>query len=504
MTAPSDLATTENHAKAISVVLVGTEKTKGDDLRASTLAAFIARRDRPAYFEQGDGQTSAASGIAVTLERLSIQGQLAFEERPTGEVEVFYLPSSEAAVAIQREILPPWPPAALKKVARAVRRSPGAHFDFPLEDGGEPIRVFITDWSPCPAACALAIHRHHPAANGVADGFTGRYVRHPLTGDLLPVWVAAWVKPGFGTGAVLVNPAHDRVDLEYGRRVGLPIRFALVPETHDGEPATWPQAPVIKTGRTLRTGPYDGLDVEAARRRYFEVLEARGLARLHDDIRLPSLALGTFTRWDDGAVFYDPQTGRISTTLGGENAQSVRVRISPSPVLKAISSMAAQRAAKSILIISAAAQREFIDGLAPLAADLGLTAASGLSVLLLGPVEPTPSLAHDLASMAVHVSAKLDQPAIVRQQLLDQMVRFLEMNKQIRGLATSGDTEADAAILRAIDTAMASNDLAAAFKALSTLQKTMVSQEFVSKAQVKAYQHRANILFGENIISIST
>jgi hypothetical protein len=78
------------------------------------------------------------------------------------------------------------------------------------------------------------------------------------------------------------------------------------------------------------------------------------------------------------------------------------------------------------------------------------------------------------------------------------------MNKQIRGLATSGDTEADAAILRAIDTAMASNDLAAAFKALSTLQKTMVSQEFVSKAQVKAYEHRANILFGENIISVST
>lgn len=27
-------------------------------------------------------------------------------------------------------------------------------------------------------------------------------MRHPLTGDLLPVWVADWVRPDFGTGAV--------------------------------------------------------------------------------------------------------------------------------------------------------------------------------------------------------------------------------------------------------------------------------------------------------------
>jgi hypothetical protein len=189
-----------------------------------------------------------------------------------------------------------FPEPVQKKQAAAFRASQGALFHFPQETGEGSLAVFITDWSPCPAACAVAIHRAHPFAADLdkpaGSGFTGRYVRHPLTGDLLPVWVADWVRPDFGTGAVLVNPAHDPTDLAFARAVGLPIRFALVPAGYDGSPATWPAPPVVKTGQSVRTGPYDGLPAEAAAARYFEVLAARGLAEPYRDLQAGRWRIG--------------------------------------------------------------------------------------------------------------------------------------------------------------------------------------------------------------------
>ncbi|KIZ14371.1 hypothetical protein SNA_35320 [Streptomyces natalensis ATCC 27448] len=75
---------------------------------------------------------------------------------------------------------------------------------------------------------------------GHTSAFTGRYCRHPLTGDLLPVWTASWVAPEFGTGAVLVNPGHDATDLAFAREVGLPVRFALLPAGREEAPEHWP------------------------------------------------------------------------------------------------------------------------------------------------------------------------------------------------------------------------------------------------------------------------
>jgi leucyl-tRNA synthetase len=482
----------------VSAVIMCNEKSKGDDLRASRYAAFLARRDGAQL-----GRPKDDRAVARALALLSMAGQLAFDRAACpampDDIQVAYLASPAVAMAAQRESLPPWPTAALKKVARSVRKSPGALFLFPREIGGEPIEVFITDWSPCPAACALAVHRHHPAAHGVRSGFTGHYVRHPLTGDLLSVWVADWVKPSFGTGAVLVNPAHDCVDLEFGRQVGLPIRFALVLADHTGDPQTWPQAPIIKSGVSIRTGPYDGLDVEAARRRYFEVLEERGLARLHDDIRLPPAQVATLSSDPAGPLVYDDVTGRISVFDDNEAAPGARYAIRSVPALAALAPLAEAGIAKAVLVVSAAAQRDYIEVLPSLAADLGLTAAKGFTAVLMAPTEPTSAMVHDLAPLAVHVCAKIDQPAVVRQQSIDQIMRFVELHGQLidRSMPSSTPMDAELVPARPIDVALASGDTAGAFKALSTWQKSLVADATASGEQLSAYRDRVWRLLGE-------
>ena len=56
--------------------------------------------------------------------------------------------------------------------------------------------------------------------------FTGAYCgAHPFTGESIPMWVANFVLMAYGTGAVMVVPAHDQRDFEFARKYY--FRFVL-------------------------------------------------------------------------------------------------------------------------------------------------------------------------------------------------------------------------------------------------------------------------------------
>ena len=44
---------------------------------------------------------------------------------------------------------------------------------------------------------------------------TGLFVRHPLTNQLVEVWVGNYVLMSYGDGAVMAVPAHDERDFEF-------------------------------------------------------------------------------------------------------------------------------------------------------------------------------------------------------------------------------------------------------------------------------------------------
>ncbi len=53
-------------------------------------------------------------------------------------------------------------------------------------------------------------------------------VVHPLTGELVPVWVANFVLSSYGGGAVMAVPAHDQRDFEFAKKYDLPIKQVIV------------------------------------------------------------------------------------------------------------------------------------------------------------------------------------------------------------------------------------------------------------------------------------
>ena len=56
---------------------------------------------------------------------------------------------------------------------------------------------------------------------------TGLHLRHPFTGEPVPVWVANYVLMAYGEGAVMGVPAHDERDFEFALEYGLPIRTVV-------------------------------------------------------------------------------------------------------------------------------------------------------------------------------------------------------------------------------------------------------------------------------------
>jgi leucyl-tRNA synthetase len=106
---------------------------------------------------------------------------------------------------------------------------------------------------------------------------TGLRVAHPFDANwTLPVWIANFILLDYGTGAIFACPAHDQRDLEFARKYGLPVKPVVLPPGED--PATFQVGAEAYTGpgAIFNSNGLDGLDIEAAKARAIERVEAQG------------------------------------------------------------------------------------------------------------------------------------------------------------------------------------------------------------------------------------
>ena len=53
--------------------------------------------------------------------------------------------------------------------------------------------------------------------------FTGSYAINPVNGKKIQIWIADYVLSSYGTGAIMIVPAHDDRDYEFAKKFDLPI-----------------------------------------------------------------------------------------------------------------------------------------------------------------------------------------------------------------------------------------------------------------------------------------
>ncbi|MBX9872390.1 MAG: leucine--tRNA ligase, partial [Burkholderiaceae bacterium] len=127
---------------------------------------------------------------------------------------------------------------------------------------------------------------------------TGLYVRHPLTGDKVEVWVGNYVLMSYGDGAVMGVPAHDERDFAFAKKYGIAIKqvVALKGETFTTE--AWAEWYADKArGLCVNSGVLDGLSYKAAVDQVATLLAAQGLGEKKTTFRLRDWGISRQRYW---------------------------------------------------------------------------------------------------------------------------------------------------------------------------------------------------------------
>ncbi len=222
-----------------------------------------------------------------------------------------------------------WPEQVKTMQRNWIGKSRGMEISFPYDVasiGNEGVmKVFTTRPDTLMGATYVAVAAEHPLATlaaqhnpelqafideckrgGVAEAdiatqekkglATSLRVQHPLTGELLPVWVANYVLMNYGEGAVMAVPAHDERDFEFASKYGLPIKPVVRTSAGDETPVPWQDA-YGEHGQLINSGIYDGLDFEGAFDAIEVALQKKGLGQARTQFRLRDWGISRQRYW---------------------------------------------------------------------------------------------------------------------------------------------------------------------------------------------------------------
>ncbi len=106
--------------------------------------------------------------------------------------------------------------------------------------------------------------------------FTGSYAINPATREKIPIWVSDYVLAGYGTGAIMAVPAHDKRDFDFARTFNLPIKEVI---TADGKPHDEIIEAYEGDGILINSGPFDRLYSQQAKEKIASYVAAKPTIR---------------------------------------------------------------------------------------------------------------------------------------------------------------------------------------------------------------------------------
>ncbi len=156
-----------------------------------------------------------------------------------------------------------WPEKVKLMQRNWIGKSEGLIFSAPVKDSSLIIETYSTHFEAFAADTFIAVAADHPILEQLLEGvdnrkeielfckaivanrafknnvekepcgiFTGKYVKDPVSGHDLPIWVASFALASYGTGMIRCS-AHDDRDFAFAKKYNIRLKVVLLPEDPD-------------------------------------------------------------------------------------------------------------------------------------------------------------------------------------------------------------------------------------------------------------------------------
>lgn len=206
-----------------------------------------------------------------------------------------------------------WPKSTREAQNEWIGKSEGAEIEFKVKGQDQKIKVFTTRIDTIYGATFLVLAPEHSMIKDLITAdkqaeveeylknagkkselerkenkqktgvFTGSFAINPFNNEETQIWVADYVLPGYGTGAIMAVPAHDDRDFEFAKKFDLEI-IQVVEPLKGGEVIL----PYLEYGKVINSGQFDNLSSDEAKQKMTESASERGFGQkmvnfhLHD------------------------------------------------------------------------------------------------------------------------------------------------------------------------------------------------------------------------------
>ena len=162
-----------------------------------------------------------------------------------------------------------------------------------LAENRPDLQAFIAE---CAQGSVSAVDMETMEKKGIDTGFT---VRHPLTGEDVPLWIGNYVLMSYGEGAVMGVPAHDERDFAFAKKYGLTIKQVVGMKDKTYSTDAWEDWYADKGDETylVNSGKFDGLTVMAGIEAIAQELQNLGLGEKQIQYRLRDWGISRQRYW---------------------------------------------------------------------------------------------------------------------------------------------------------------------------------------------------------------
>lgn len=214
-----------------------------------------------------------------------------------------------------------WPERVKAMQRNWIGRSEGLQIQFDVD--GQALEIYTTRPDTLMGVTYVAVAAEHPLALQAAENNaelaafiaeckqtavneetletmekrgmdTGLKAKHPVTGELVPVWTANFVLMSYGTGAVMAVPGHDQRDYEFASKYGIAIKQVI--NNAEGN-ADISEAAFTDKGVLVDSGEFTGLSSADAFNAIADWMEAKGLGQRQVNYRLRDWGVSRQRYW---------------------------------------------------------------------------------------------------------------------------------------------------------------------------------------------------------------